>query len=269
MADEQTPYWKQVVLVAPAFGAKTLISDLPKGVVEHVVESKAGGSKASLRSLIRQGGSGRGGGRALGGALGILTAPLYLKGLQMAGSKSKDERLKGYGLIAGSGGVSVAQKGLVEGYRAGRVAGTKAPRALAEGARLGLFRAGYKAPLAVLMASSLVKRDKDQTARSRFLRPALTGGLIGGAGRGAESLLAQQAGARTLRKALPAVAGGAASGVLGGLVLGGAVDLATKLLRKSKEKKAMHPFAPILAHVPGDLRQDVEGWLVSKLESIG
>lgn len=269
MADERTPYWKQVLLAAPAFGAKTLSSDLPKGVVEHVVESKAGGSKESLRNLIRRGGFGRGGGRALGGALGILTAPLYLRGLRLAGSKDKKERLKGLGLIAGSGGVAVAQKGLVEGYRAGRAAGVKAPRALAQGARLGLFRAGYKTPLAILMASSLVKKDKAEDSAGKYLRPALMGGLLGGAGRGAESLMAQRAGARTLRKALPAVAGGVASGALGGLVLGGAADLASKMMDKHKEKRAAHSFASILSHVPDDLRPDVETWLVARLDSIG
>lgn len=268
MAEKKTPYWKQVLVAAPAFGAKTLVSDLPKGTIEHVVESRVAGSKLPLSTLIRQGGIGRGGGRAMGGALGILTAPLYLKGLQMAGSKDKRERIKGLGLIAGSGGVAVGQKGLVEGFRAGRAAGMATPAALAQGGKIGLFRAGYKTPLALLMATSLIKKKKDQSAASKYLKPALMGGALGGLGRGAESLLTQT-GARTLRSAIPAAAGGATSGLLGGLVLGGAVDLATRMMSKGKEKKSSHPLASILAHVPEDIRSDVERWADSKLSEMG
>lgn len=268
MDNKKSPYWRQVLVAAPAFGAKTLVSDLPKGTIEQVVESKVSGSKLPLGTLFRQGGLGRGGGRALGGALGILTAPLYLRGLQLAASKDRKERLKGLGLIAGSGSIAVGQKGLVEGYRAARSVGTAAPKALAQGAKIGLFRAGYKTPLALLMASSLVRKKKDTGAFGKYVKPALMGGALGGVGRGAESFLTQ-AGGRSLRAAIPAAVGGVASGLLGGLVLGGAVDMATRMMNRDKEKKASHPFGAVLQAVPADRREDVERWIDSKLVEMG
>jgi hypothetical protein len=259
---KRAPYWKETLVAAPVFGLKALLGDLPKGVVEHAVQGKVGRSPKTWRKLLGEGLRGRGGGRAMGGAVGILTAPAFMRGLEMAGSKDKTERAKGLGLIGLSSSVFATQKGSLEGYRHARVAGSTKPAAIRKGLTLGLVRAGYKLPAALLTGMGVAagrrkgKRGKSSNL-SKFLVPAATGAVAGAAGRTVDSLashLAQHGrkGLRSgLRKALPAAAGGGAGGLLGGLALAGAVDQAAKMLKKhSSVKQASLPLH-LLAEAAG------------------
>lgn len=252
MADKQHPYWKQTLLAAPVFGAKALIGDLPRGAVEQAVERRLGGSRTSFKKLFSQGLRGRGGGRALGGALGILTAPLYMRGIQLAGSKNKSDRTKGLALLGLSSSIFVGQKGLLEGYRSARVAGMGSSRALAKGGLLGLTRSIYKAPAALALGMSVAagrnKAKEKGNPYTKFVTPALYGSAIGAVSRGAEDVVDRMASkgspkgvkglVRAIRRAGPAVGGGAAGGLLGGLVLSGVVDAAEKMMEKKSSAAA-------------------------------
>jgi hypothetical protein len=246
MDDKQHPYWKQTLLAAPVFGAKALIGDLPRGAVEQAVERRLGGSRAPFKKLLSQGLRGRGGGRAIGGALGILTAPLYLRGIQLAGSKTKSDRAKGLALLGLSSSIFVGQKGLIEGYRSARTAGAGSRRALAKGGLLGLTRSIYKAPAALALGMSVAagrnKAKRQGNVYTKFVTPALYGSAIGAVSRGVEDVVDQMASkgrpkgvkgfVRAIRRAGPAMGGGAAGGLLGGLVLSGVVDAAEKVMEK-------------------------------------
>lgn len=246
MSQKNQSYWKQTLLAAPAFGAKALIGDLPRGALEQTVERKISGTRTPFKKLFSQGLRGRGGGRAIGGALGILTAPLYLKGVQLAGSKNKTDRAKGLALLGLSSSIFVGQKGLMEGYRSSRVAGMGARKALTKGGLLGLTRSVYKAPAALALGLSVAagrNKSKDKgSPYTKFVLPALSGAAIGGASRGFEDVVERMAEKgspkgikgliRAARKIGPAVGGGAAGGLFGGLVLSGVVDAAEKMMEK-------------------------------------
>lgn len=249
MADNDLPYWKQTLVAAPVFGAKALIGDLPKGAVEHAVERKVEGSPHPWGKLLREGVVGRGGGRAIGGALGILTAPMYIQGLRMAASKDTSERNKGIGLLGLSSTILATQKGAFEGYRHSRVEGLSHLESAAKGLGLGLVRSGYKLPaaLAVGMGVAAGRHHSEEHKSSpvtKFVMPAVTGAGVGALGRGVEHLSAHlathgRAGLTDgLRKALPAAAGGAAGGAIGGLVLAGVVEQATRMLGEKKHASA-------------------------------
>lgn len=246
MSGKDQSYWKQTLLAAPAFGAKALIGDLPRGALEQTVERRLAGSKIPTTKLFSQGLRGRGGGRAIGGALGILTAPLYIRGVQLAGSKDRKDRAKGMALLGLSSSIFVGQKGLMEGYRSARVAGMAPSKALAKGGVLGLTRSIYKAPAALALGLSVAAgRNKSKEKGSpytKFVTPALSGAAIGGLSRGFEDVVEQMASkqspkgikglVRAARRIGPAVGGGAAGGLLGGLVLSGVVDAAEKMMEK-------------------------------------
>lgn len=246
MSDKEQSYWKQTLLAAPAFGAKALVGDLPRGAVEQATERRLRGSKLPTVKLLSQGLRGRGGGRAIGGMVGILTAPLYLKGVQLSGSKNKSERAKGAALLGLSSSIFVGQKGLAEGFRDARVAGLAPSKALAKGGLLGLTRSVYKLPAALALGMSVAagrNKSKDKgNPYTKFVTPALYGAAIGGLSRGFEDVVERSVSRKapltarnlmkSIRKAGPAVGGGVVGGMLGGLVLSGVVDAAEKAMEK-------------------------------------
>jgi hypothetical protein len=259
---KRAPYWKQTLVAAPVFGAKALLGDLPKGAVEHAVQRKVGRSPKTWRKLLGEGLRGRGGGRAIGGGIGILTAPAFLRGLELAGSDNKKERAKGLGLIGLSSSVFATQKGGFEGYRHARVAGSTKPEALRKGLTLGLVRSGYKLPAAIatglaVAAGRKKNRKGKRSPLSKFLIPAATGALAGAAGRSADTVIPHLAQhgrkglSSVLRKVGPAAAGGGAGGLLGGIALAGAVDQAAKMMKKhAADKQASLPLH-LLAEAAG------------------
>lgn len=241
-------YFKTVASVAPVFAAKAAIGDFPKGVIESAVESKLKGRSVD-RNMLSRAIKGKGAGRAVGGLAGVLTAPLFLKGVNLAGSKDKKERAKGLGLLAGATGAYSIQKGAFEGYAHARAKSAPKAQALLKGGALGLARASHKIPGAAALGLSLAaaqksKRKKDDSGVAHHLIPAATGTVLGAGARGYESVAAdmlRRGGPKgkaklvqALRRAAPKIGGGAAGGFFGGLVLSGVVDAAKKAIKENR-----------------------------------
>jgi hypothetical protein len=257
-------YAKQVALVAPAFMAKSVLGDLPKGAVEFAVEKKVGGSNKSFRSLLGAGLKGRGGGRALGAGLGVLTAPMFLKGVELASSKKKSDRKKGIALLAGSSASFAGTKGLTEGFVESRTS-RKAkglPKSfkadLASGARRGSLKTLIKTPSALLMGASIAasrRKSKGGKSKGKFIMPAVAGAAIGAGSKGMETALSRALYKTPISKKrlMSAMAGGGAAGALGGLALAGVTEAAMRALKPKAPKAktaslAMLPFELGMAH---------------------
>lgn len=238
MASKKKSYASQVAAVAPAFTLKALVGDLPKGSVEKLVEGKLKGSKESTKNLLKSGIKGRGSGRALGAALGVASAPMFLGGLKLVGSKNKKDQAKGLAMIGASAGTYQSVKGFTEGYREARAGNAKKAKSIIEGIRLGGIRMGYKTPAALALGLGIAagRKKSKKNSSSKFIIPGLTGAAIGAASRGGEGLakdiLAKKGLGASIKNVLPRAGGGAASGLLGGLVLGGIIDSAMKSLEK-------------------------------------
>jgi len=280
--DNNQSYLSTVAKTAPAFGAKALLGDLPKGTIEHTVESKLRGSKVNMKDLIRRGASGRGAGRAMGGVVGVLTAPIFLKGLKDVSSKDRSTQMRGLAFLGSSAAIYQGQKGFMEGYRAARIQKNKQPKGLfsqlkkqkrapvmtatQKGLRLGATRIGYKTPSAIALGLSIAagrKKSKGGGNKlNKYLLPALSGAAIGALSRGTENIMINRMGdggrkglTQAFRRALPAAGGGAAGGLLGGLVLSAAVEGAMKAMNKegsvTKEAVVATGMAAALAHHVG------------------
>lgn len=251
-------YFGTMAAVAPVFGAKALLGDAPRNVVKKTLERKwspkvkgigppkakpwkgfPGKIQAKWKKLpkgVRM--------SVVGGGVGIATAPLFLKGIQLASSDNKRDKMKGIGMIAGSGAVFQGLKGLNEGGL---------PRALS--------RISVKTPGAIglglaIAAGRKKKKGQKNTATNKYLKPALyaaaVGGVQGGIDRVFEEVSAAGKGNRIKRiknlfkpvkgatglgrlKGLKGVAGyagaGAVAGGLGGLIASTVVDKAVKKLK--------------------------------------
>lgn len=247
--DRSNNYLSTLAKVAPVFGAKALLGDLPRGAIEQAAELKLRGSKDSFVDSVKRGLKGRGGGRAMGAGLGILTAPIFLKGVELASSKNKEDQKKGLAYIGLSTAAYQLPKGGLEGYRASRSVGDSVAKALRKGGILGLTRSGYKLPAAAALGLSIAagrkkgKSDKDPSFAQKMVIPALTGAAIGAGSRSFENIVEQLSEGRpknkaqvvkVLKKALPSAGGGAIGGLLGGVILSAAVEGATKALKKKE-----------------------------------
>ena len=245
--DRSNNYLSTLAKVAPVFGAKALLGDLPRGAIEQAVELKLRGSKDSLVGSVKRGLKGRGGGRAMGAGLGILTAPIFLKGVELASSKNKEDQKKGLAYIGLSTAAYQLPKGGLEGYRASRSVGGSVAKAIRKGGILGLTRSGYKLPASLAMGMSIAagrkkgKGDKGSSFAQKLLIPALTGAALGAGSRSFENIVEQLSSGKpknkaqvvkVLKKALPSAGGGAVGGLLGGVILSAAVEGATKALKK-------------------------------------
>lgn len=251
-------YLSQVATVAPAFGVKALIGDLPKGGIEKIVEKKLQGSKTPLKTLAREGFKGRGTGRALGAGIGIASAPLFLGGLALMSSKKDSDKVKGMALLASSAAGYQGLKGFTEAYREARVSNLPKAKAISEGLRLGTIRLGYKTPAAIALGLSVAagrKKSKDgkRSKAKVLLAPALGGAAIGALSRGGEGLVKDMSYGNKFSKSLkniaPRAGAGAAGGLLGGLVLGGVIDHAIKKLEKKGSVEDMEKNASATAHL--------------------
>jgi len=243
-AKKDRGYLGALVKVAPIFAAKALLGDLPKGAIEQATEAKLKGGKGSFGKYFKQGLKGRGAGRALGAGLGIASAPVFLKGIDLATSSNKKERKKGLLYLGLSAAMYQLPKGGIEGYRASKSLGESTLKALKKGGVLGTTRSLYKTPAALLMGYGLAagrrkgKKGEEPTLAKKMLLPALGGGALGALSRAGEDVVSQMTVGkeknlvRALRKALPAAGGGAVGGLLGGLVLSSVIEGASKALKK-------------------------------------
>lgn len=243
---EGRSYLSDVAKAAPIFGLKALIGDLPKGGIEYAVEKKTGGSSRDFSKLLSRGLAGRGTGRALGATLGVLTAPIFLQGVRLAGSKDKERRDKGLAYLAGSAAIHQGLKGMLEDGFEMRNSGASLSKSLRAGALLGGMRALYKAPLAAVVGMSIAsgrnKSDEHGSAIHKYVAPALTGAAIGALSRAGEGAVKELGSVRQIgqimRRAGPRLLGGAAGGLFGGVIAAGVTDAAMKFLDGGKEKKA-------------------------------
>ena len=252
-------YGAQVAAVAPAFGIKALLGDLPKAGIEKAVESKMSGSKKPSMKLLSEGLKGRGTGRALGAGLGIATAPLFLGGISMLNSNNSSDKAKGLALIGLSTGAYQTTKGFAEGFQEARVANKSKAKSVADGLRLGAIRTGYKLPMALALGMSVAsgrKKSKDgkrPSTAKKLLTPALTGAALGAVSRGGEGLAKDLMSGKklttALKQSLPKAGGGAAGGILGGLVLGGVIDSAMKSMEKKGSVEDMEKRSEALSHL--------------------
>ena len=279
---KQFNYLPALTASAPAFAAKALIGDLPKGAIEHAVEKKLVKPGSSFTSNFTHGLRGRGAGRAMGAGVGVLTAPLFLHGIRLAGSDDKSDQRKGLALIGGTGATFAFQKALLEKIQASRAAGKGISAGVGKGLRIGGFRALYKTPAALAMglgvAAGRKRAKKSDSKVDKFLLPAAVGAAAGGLSRGSEDVVARLGRGkgglmRRIQKALPATAGGVAGGALGGLVLSGVVDAAMRSIEKKGSVEKLGTFGPgsaLLTAITekalakGALGYDLPGRLVRK-----
>ena len=245
-------YFGTVAKVAPVFGAKAVLGDLPRNFVKKRLERtwskgglprapkvkipkskpmlfpKARASWGKLPKAVRM--------TAAGGAIGIATAPVFLKGIQLASSDKKSDKMKGIGMIAGSGAVFQGLKGLNEGGL---------PRALS--------RISVKTPGAIglglaIAAGRKKKKGKKSTFSDKYLKPALYSAAVGGVQGGVDKIYEAVGEAPkgrklktfkklfTSRKGLKSLRGyagaGAVAGGIGGLIASAVVDKAVKALKE-------------------------------------
>lgn len=248
--DNGLNYWPALVASAPVFAAKSIVGDLPKAGVEYAVERGVLGRGRFLKNL-GHGLKGPGIGRAVGGGLGILTAPVFLHGTKKLESDDKKERLRGYALVGGSATSFAAGKAFLERFIGGRVHGSSALAAATGGAIRGAVRGTYKLPIALATAASIAasrKSGKDGEAPSnmrKILVPIVGGAAAGAIGRTIEEAAELGITRKSLkpflkpriqRQLMATGVGGAAGGALGGLVLAGAVEATTRLMNRNKEK---------------------------------
>ena len=254
-AEQSGPSYPRTLLaIAPAFAAKAIIGDMPKGAIEHAIEARLGRKATPLLRGLRQGFQGRGAGRALGACMGVLTAPLYLRGVQLAGSSNKRERNQGLALIGGTAATLALQKGLSEEVMAARAAGQSLSSGAAAGLRLGGAKLVYKLPMALMYWSAMANSRKGSSKTDSASSALLGGAVAGAAGRAIESAITRggsavrRGGARGLAKTVGrAAAGGAVGGAFGGLVLSGVIDAAEKAMGKTKHANPLLELAGIPA----------------------
>tara|TARA_B100000131_G_scaffold166520_1_gene160992 strand:- start:15544 stop:16323 length:780 start_codon:yes stop_codon:yes gene_type:complete len=249
-------YFKSLAAAAPVFGAKAVIGDLPKGAIEKAVDTKVwsklsptpGAKSPTWREAFKSGVKGRGLGRAIGAGTGVLTAPVYMKGIKLLGSKSKKDRKRGIAIIGGNTALYQLQKGVIEGSVENIQAGAGRASALKSAVGLGLGRLSYKVPAALIMAKGLASGEKKGKG-NKGLATAMAGGALAGAvnrmgdegfkeitkavtakGKAGYKFKPKHFGKRLVSGGM----GGVAGGLLGGLVLSKAISYAKKSLKGDK-----------------------------------
>ena len=226
-------YFATAGAALPLYAAKGVIADLPKKSIEEAAALRTGGDKRSAFKLLLQGAKGRGALTAGAGALAAsATAPIFLKGVQGAGSDDRWEKAKGIGLIAGSGAAFNAAKGKAEDvgsrYMSGRAA-RKTNYALAR----TLLKTPAGIALGLTIAGGRKKSEKDgkpQGFASKILKPAAVGAAGSILTEAASDIFSKQ-------KITPKrFKGMLIGGVIGGGITGaGAGYIADRLLKKSEK----------------------------------
>lgn len=242
--DKEQGYLSMLAAAAPVFALKSVVGDMPKAAVEHAVEQTSLHGSGNFGKYLARGFRGKGAGRALGAGLGILTAPLFLRGTRLLESRKDEDRRKGYALVAGSTAALAGAKGFFENAAGALAQGKNPAVAASKGAILGTIRAGYKVPMALATAAGVAagRAKAEDDPRMKYVLPVAMGIGAGAISRSIEEAAEtgisrnrkQLLSAKGLRKLRAAGLGGAAGGAIGGLVLAKAVDM----LAPKKEKQA-------------------------------
>jgi len=183
-------YGETLAITAPIFATKAILGDIPRKTIEETIEQKnlAKIKKMpipTIKSVAGKAFTGRGlRTAAIGGGIGILTAPVFIKGVQLAGSDDLNTKAKGVGLIVGSGAIYQAAKGFGEGSGVAKSRGLGKPARISKGISYSIGRILLKSPAAVAtglaIAAGRKKKDgKDPSFGKKYVLPALTGAAIG------------------------------------------------------------------------------------------
>ena len=185
-------YGSSVAAVAPIFAAKAVLGDMPRKALEETIEQRSIAKLKKLPpppglSVAKKGLTGRGlRTAAVGGGIGILTAPVFLKGVQMAASDDIETKVKGVGLIAGSGAVYQAAKGFGEGSGVAKSRGLGTTAQINKGISYSVGRILLKSPAAIATGLAIAsgrkksKDGKEPGVGKKYVLPALAGAAIGG-----------------------------------------------------------------------------------------
>ena len=286
---KQLSYAQTVATVAPTFALKSLLGDVPRKTIEDTIElrgeAKLKGIKPPpTRKLLKKSLTGRGLTTALtGGATGVLTAPLFLKGIQLASSEKPKDQAKGVGLIASSGAVYSGLKGFGEGRGMAKSRGLPKARQMTKGLSYALGRVSFKTPGAVALGLALAsgqKKKKDKNTPDFVHKYVKPGVLAGGLGAGMnvtnkviDNVVGSSKGTRkqklfkalttksSLKKLMPAAKAGLVGGLAGGVISAAVVDKALKAMKKKtasqevKTPKSMKDWFKPYEHQANSVRR--------------
>lgn len=228
-----------VAATAVPYQAAMSVAGVPKGVLDRAVEQTIRGTKD--KSLLRVIGESGWKGISRGASTfpaGLITAPVFISGMQDLRSRDPDRQQKGYAKVISSGAAFSAMKGGGEAFidsfgrrdvakALGNVKGTALARAVTGGLAATLT-AG-----AVAKATATDRPKERKSLMARYGIPTLVGAAAGGAkGAFEEAVLSGQK--ATTRGIAAKASGRAAAGALGALVLAEAVK---RLLPSKKNPK--------------------------------
>ncbi len=264
--NEGFSYGKALAASAPIFAAKAALGDLPRktleGHIQSTGEAKLRGVKPhKLRTSLSKSFRGKGLRTALiGGGVGVLTAPIFLRGVQLASgggkrktaawSPEKKRKAKGLAMIGGAGSVYAAGKGYGEGIGLGKQVGLKGRALRRKGLAYSIGRTTWKLPAAIALGAAIAsgrKKGKKGSGASKYLAPAAIGAGVGGgmamssealdrglkAGKGRRlSTFRKALTTRTgLRRLVPAGKAGLIGGAAGTALTAAIVDKALKKMK--------------------------------------
>ena len=254
-------------IMSAGVGAKSLMSDFPKGTIDDLVEQAAknklfdkktlghGINKQRVLTAIK----GRGAGRAAGGAAGLATFPLFLSGAKDLQKDTGQDKTKGMAKILASGLVYGGLKGGTEHLIEGASKGSRISRDVL----LKNFTKGFKArgvpqlAAAAITGVGITKGIKDKRKAEaagekpstwKVLPAATVAGLGAGVLKGTgEAILGARGpkGAKvpwskimkTPKIFVPKAISRGVTGALGAAVLGGITDKVLDALKKNNAPK--------------------------------
>jgi hypothetical protein len=232
-AEESDSYIRQVGRMAPYMAIKQL-SDLPKGAIEKAVEQKVLGKPVRVGKVL-----GSGAGRYGGATIGLATGPLFVDGARKLSDDDPKVRMRGAAQIGLASSIYAAAKGAGQGLGGGS--------SLSAAMRRAASRTAVNLPVALTTALAISDSHKKKRGPLATAAIGAGAGAVGGGVKGTfEGLLESGMKDRSFRpspKQLRFIgsrgAARAASGGVGGLVLGGLFGaLAKSLKKKDTEKKA-------------------------------
>lgn len=260
--DSNKSYLHAMAATAP-IAAMQAASDVPEGWAEKGVETRIKKHldvPMPMESSNFRRGIARGTGRL---SAALITTPLFLKGLKdVKEGKTRDQRMKGYAEVVGSGMGFAGLKGAIEAgvENAGTGKGSqeiwKKVRSLA-GART-LVGAGSGVITAATASAMLKRQEKDKDNKvERFVVPAITGAAFG-AGKGAiehgvEHGRGSFANPHRVGELKARMGGKVAGGLVAGLLFN---EIFRHAFGKEKKAEAEMRFAP----QPSDLYQQTRAW---------
>lgn len=247
-------YGAGVAAAAPIFAAKTILGDIPRKTLEEVIEQKGTAKLKGLKipktsTIARKALSGRALYQAgVGGGFGILTAPAYIKGVELLNSDNKKDKAKGLALIGGAASVYQGAKGFGEGMGIAKTRGLPKKK-IPLGIATSISRVGVKLPAALISGAAIAagRKKEKSSVKDKLLMPTLITGAVGAIQNtatmaGTEAQLSGKGKLKVVKSLmkkpkmlLPAAAAGAASGMMAGAIGALVVDKAVGAIKKKQK----------------------------------